>query len=209
MMSTGKFDFESGELCLDFANTVDWHASLQPHDRLTDIYDLVAWGEAAGTLSSQEAERLQQLAEGESEKAGSAFERAVILREAIYRIFSNRAAGEDINSDDLDILNEALREAMSHLQLTIIPQGFKWEWVEVENTFDRFAWAVARSAGELMTSDRLVRVSECADDRGCGYLFIDTSRNSSRRWCSMGTCGNRAKASRSYRRKREAMEQVD
>ena len=126
-MSTGKFDFESGELCLDFANTVDWHASLQPHDRLTDIYDLVAWGEAAGTLSSQEAERLQQLAEGESEKAGSAFERAVILREAIYRIFSNRAAGEDINSDDLDILNEALREAMSHLQLTIILQGFQWQ----------------------------------------------------------------------------------
>ena len=98
---------------------------------------------------------------------------------------------------------------MSHLQLAIYPQGFQWEWTEVENTFDRVAWAVARSAGELMTSDRLVRVRECADDRGCGYLFIDTSRNHSRRWCSMETCGNRAKASRSYKRRRETLEHAN
>jgi len=205
-MSTDKFDFESGELCLDFANSVDWHASLHPHDRLTGFYDLVAWGEAAGVISSQGAEQLQQFAEGEPEKAGTSFERAAILREAIYRIFSNRANGEGINPDDLKILNEALREAMSHLQLAPYSQGFQWEWAEVENAFNRVAWAVARSAGELMTSDRLVRVSECADDRGCGYLFIDTSRNHSRRWCSMETCGNRAKASRNYKRKREALE---
>lgn len=205
-MSVEKFDLDSGELCLDFANTVDWHASQHPHDRLNDFYDLIAWGEAAGVISSERADQLQKLAEQDQEKAGTAFDRSVQLREAIFRIFSNWAKEKRVSSDDLEILNEDLREAMSQMQLTIFPQGFQWEWVEVENTFDQVSWAVARSAGELMTSDRLVRVSECADDRGCGYLFIDTSRNHSRRWCSMDTCGNRAKASRNYQRIRKAIE---
>jgi predicted RNA-binding Zn ribbon-like protein len=52
----------------------------------------------------------------------------------------------------------------------------------------------------LVTSKEIKRVGECADDRGCGYLFIDTSRNHSRRWCSMEACGNRAKAQRHYQK---------
>lgn len=207
-MSAEKFDFDSGDLCLDFANSVDWHASQRPQDRLNDFYDLVAWGEAAGMLSSRVAEQLQQLAEADPKNARTAFERAVSLREAIYRIFSNRASGEGVTPDDLKILNETLRDAMLHLQLAIYPQGFQWEWIGVDGAFDQVSWAVAHSASELMTSDRLVRVSECADDRGCGYLFIDTSRNHSRRWCSMDTCGNRAKASRNYHRKRKSPESV-
>jgi len=59
---------------------------------------------------------------------------------------------------------------------------------------------VARSAAELLTSDNVDRVRECEDDRGCGYLFIDQSKNRSRRWCSMESCGNRAKARRYYAR---------
>ena len=69
--------------------------------------------------------------------------------------------------------------------------------------FDRILWPVARSAGELLISDKLDRVRQCADDRGCGYLFVDTSRNRSRRWCSMESCGNRAKAHRHYQRQQK------
>jgi predicted RNA-binding Zn ribbon-like protein len=66
-------------------------------------------------------------------------------------------------------------------------------------------WPVARSAADLLTSaEELARVGQCADDRGCGWLFFDTSRNHSRRWCAMKDCGNRAKARRHYRRQRKA-----
>jgi predicted RNA-binding Zn ribbon-like protein len=61
-------------------------------------------------------------------------------------------------------------------------------------------WPVVHSAAELLTSPHLDRVRQCADDRGCGFLFFDTSRNGSRRWCSMESCGNRAKARRHYQR---------
>ncbi|MCL4370559.1 MAG: CGNR zinc finger domain-containing protein [Chloroflexi bacterium] len=60
-------------------------------------------------------------------------------------------------------------------------------------------WPVARSAGELLTSSELGRVRKCAG-YPCGRLFLDTSRNQSRRWCDMKSCGNLAKARRHYAR---------
>jgi predicted RNA-binding Zn ribbon-like protein len=65
---------------------------------------------------------------------------------------------------------------------------------------DEMLRPVARSAADWLVSADVDRVRLCADDRGCGYLFVDTSRNRSRRWCSMESCGNRAKARRHYER---------
>ena len=63
-------------------------------------------------------------------------------------------------------------------------------------------WPVVQSAVDLMTSPELDRVGQCADDRGCGWLFVDTTKNRSRRWCDMRDCGNRAKARRHYAKKK-------
>ena len=63
-------------------------------------------------------------------------------------------------------------------------------------------WPIVESAAELLTSERRSRIGQCADDRGCGWLFLDATKNRSRRWCAMGDCGNRAKARRHYLRTR-------
>jgi predicted RNA-binding Zn ribbon-like protein len=63
-------------------------------------------------------------------------------------------------------------------------------------------WPILRSAAEVLTSEKRTRLGQCADDRGCGWLFLDTSKNRSRRWCDMEDCGNRAKARRHYLRER-------
>jgi predicted RNA-binding Zn ribbon-like protein len=89
---------------------------------------------------------------------------------------------------------------MSHLRLVPGEDHFDWEWTGQEDRLDALLWPVGVSAAGLLASDDLNRVGECADDRGCGYLFFDTSRNRSRRWCEMRDCGNRAKARRHYRR---------
>lgn len=57
-------------------------------------------------------------------------------------------------------------------------------------------------AGELVTDGRLDRIGQCDPDEGCGWLFLDTTRNGSRRWCSMDTCGSAAKARAWYHRHR-------
>lgn len=202
-METQDFDFDAGALCLDFANTVDWHASDRPHDRLQDYFDLIAWAQAANILLPDQADRLCQMAREQPQLAEAVFARAIRLREATYRLFVDFFNQESCHDDDLALLNEVLSESLTHLQLVPSSAGFEWDWDEGSIDFDQILWPVARSAGELLTSQKLERVSQCADDRGCGYLFVDTSRNRSRRWCSMESCGNRAKAQRHYRRQQK------
>lgn len=202
-MSTNVFDLDAGALGLDFANTVDWHASDHPQDSLAGFADLLAWAQAAETVSPDQATALHRLAQNQPEKAQAAFERAIQLRGAIYRIFAALSRQKDADPDDLAVLNRALRSALAHMQIATTTNGFAWEWAESTGGFDQILWPVARSAGELLVSGRLDRIRQCADDRGCGYLFVDTSRNGSRRWCSMESCGNRAKAHRHYKRRRQ------
>ena len=102
----------------------------------------------------------------------------------------------------MQVLNALLSQSLPHLKVVNSAEGFTWEWGGDVEDFNQIIWQVARSSAELLTSDQLSRVRVCEDDRGCGYLFIDTTRNHSRRWCSMESCGNRAKARRHYARQR-------
>lgn len=189
------------QLCLDFANTADWHDSDHPHEGLAGYPDLVAWSLEARLLTDGEAESLLRGAERHPEEAASALERAVALREGLFRIFSASAEGSRPEESDLAALNALLSVALG--QLRVIPKvgGFSWGWSGGEEALDRMLWPVARSAAELLTSGDLNRVRKCAG-YPCGWLFLDTSRNQSRRWCDMKSCGNRAKARRHYERQR-------
>jgi predicted RNA-binding Zn ribbon-like protein len=203
-MHTHIFDLDAGSLCLNFANSVEWHASDHPDDKLRNYADLIAWAEAAAVLSPDQADRSRRMAQKQPQMARAAFDRAIQLREAIYRLFVDVSKQGAFHAKDLALLNEALSESLSHLQVVASSAGFEWGWAESFVDFNQILWPVARSAGDLLTSDKLERVRKCADERGCGYLFVDTSRNHSRRWCSMESCGNRAKAHRHYRRQQEA-----
>ena len=194
------YDFDAGDLSLDFANTKNWHASPSPEEFLKTYNDLLAWGEQAGLVSPEAVRRLNQLAVERPEESGSAYDLAIQLREAIYRIFSNRYASEPISPMDLTIVNSVVRDAMAHRQLIISQDGIHWEWLAGIDDTNLILWPVAYAAAQLLTSDKITRVRECEDDRGCGYLFIDQTKNHSRRWCSMDSCGNRAKARRHYSR---------
>jgi predicted RNA-binding Zn ribbon-like protein len=83
------------------------------------------------------------------------------------------------------------------------PPHFGWVWVGIEDDLTGFLWPVARAAAELLTSGQVVRLRECAGDP-CGWLFLDLSKNGSRRWCDMADCGNRAKARRYRERKKKS-----
>ena len=127
---------------------------------------------------------------------------AVILREALYRVFSAVAAGAAGPAADLATLNEALADGFGHVRLAPDGDGYRWGWQIDPPALDRMLWPVLRSAVELLTSDQLDRVKECPGLADCGWLFFDSSKNGSRRWCSMEGCGNRAKGRRHYQRTR-------
>lgn len=196
-------NLEAGRLCLEFANTANWHASPQPIEELTSYGELVAWAQKAGVLNPDEANALRRSAEENPGQADRTMRQAVGMREAIYRLFSAIAHGRSGAPEDIEAVNAAWQRATQELSLGRGASGFLWVWSS-RFSLDRPLWPVALSAGSLLTSDQIARVGECADDRGCGWLFYDGSRNRSRRWCGMENCGNRAKARRHYQRTRLA-----
>ncbi len=191
-----------GALCLDFANTVEWHAGDQPQEMLTSYQDLVAWGRHAGVLSGPTAGLLLREGRRHPKEAEEVLREAVALREALYRVFVALAGRNTPAVEDLRLLNEAVSRALLQLRIVPTPGGFEWDWRHEGAALDRVLWPIARSAADLLTGTDLSRLRQCADDRGCGWLFLDRSRNRSRRWCDMSACGNRAKARQHYRRQR-------
>ena len=192
------YDFDAGDLSLNFANTQDWHASDKPVENLKSFDDLVTWSEQACLVTPELAQHLHQQAIEQPDDTANAYDFAIQVREALYRIFSRRYAGEPILEADLALLNSVVSQALAHLQLTPAGGEIQWEWAADVYGANRILWPVARAAAELLTSDKASDVRICEDDRGCGYLFIDQTKNHSRRWCSMDSCGNRAKARRHY-----------
>jgi predicted RNA-binding Zn ribbon-like protein len=197
------FDLTGGLFCLDFVNTVDDRPDLHPRDHLNSYHDLISWSLQAHVLAEQEAQRLLEEATHRPAEAASVLERAVSIREAIYRIF--KAVAEEVppEADDLVVLSAAVADAQSHARIVPKEGGFTWDWAGDEIELGRMLWPVARSAADILTSDELDDVRVCASD-SCNWLFLDTSKNHSRRWCDMKSCGNRAKARRFYGRKKSS-----
>src|SRR5689334_12122091 len=118
METTHNFEFDSGKLCLDFANTLGDRPVAQPHGEELHTYaDLVAWSEAAGIIAGDEAAEFEREAARHPPDADAAFARAIALREAMYGIFAAIAADGDPPADDLATVNAAIAEAMAHARL--------------------------------------------------------------------------------------------
>jgi predicted RNA-binding Zn ribbon-like protein len=202
-MDQKEWDFDAGNLALDFANTAEFHASDHPDEMLESYADLVSWAAVAGLLSRSEAQALHAKAKKDPQAATKALDKALELRELIYRILSAIGGDESPDQADLSTFNRMLSESLINTQISPLEDGYTWSWQNMGDSLDSMIWPIARETADLLTSKEVRRLGECADDRGCGYLFIDTSRNHSRRWCSMEACGNRAKAQRHYEKMSE------
>ncbi|SRR5579884_18160 len=196
-----EFDLSAGCLCLDFANTVSRRPLDPPLERLHGFADLVTWSRLAGLLDAAEAEVLLAEAARRPAEAEAVHVRAIALREAIFRIVSATASGQVPAEVDVATLNDELRRALAHVRLVPSAGRFEWGWEPDERALDRLLWPIARSAAEVLTGADVDNLRVC-EGRTCRWLFLDTTRNHSRRWCDMKTCGNRAKVRRHYERRK-------
>lgn len=193
-----------GRLCLDFVNTVGGRRLDQSRKRafevtvlgekLNDYEDLVRWSRHAGAITEAEAQRLIREGKRRREEAAEVLSRAIRLRESLYRLFETIIAGETKTSD-LEALNDELSKARGNEKLVPSNERFVWERRDAKNELDLMLRSVALSAAEMLTTADLSRLRECGGEN-CGWLFEDTSRNRSRQWCVMQTCGNLAKVRR-------------
>jgi predicted RNA-binding Zn ribbon-like protein len=203
------FKFKGGVSCLDFVNTLAWRLTDRPVEYLGSYEDLLAWGRQAGLLAPEETEALSGRAATHPEEARGTLSRAVALREAVHRVLSAAIAGESQDESDLSALNRELSRALSRLR--VVPAAsdvYVWAWDRGGEDgggppLERPLWPVVRSAAELLTSPKLGRVKVCGGE-GCGWIFLDESRNASRRWCESRDCGNRERVRQYLARKKRA-----
>jgi predicted RNA-binding Zn ribbon-like protein len=200
--AVSEINLLGGALCLDFANTVEERYPQAEGNYLNTYADLVDWHVRVDVLTPVEADALRRAAEKKPQDAVMVLERALILRETIYRIFSAIAQEQEPAVGDLRTINGILVNAQPHLSLVRHGDHYHWQWTGTPDNLARLLWMPAQSTVELLTLGDLNRVHECPPPEGCGWLFLDTSKNHSRRWCDMKTCGNAAKARRHYQRKR-------
>jgi predicted RNA-binding Zn ribbon-like protein len=182
-------------VCVDFANMVEWRAGSRPVDKMTNYDRFLSWGENGTILSEQVANSLREEATRRPHEAHEAFTRAIALREAIYRVLFAVANNLPRNHADVELLNASYREAMSHKWLADSQERFLWSWEGEQTNLNALIWRIAQSAANLLTSDYAARLKSCPGEN-CAWLFVDTSRNGTRRWCEMQICGNRAKVKR-------------
>ena len=183
--------------CLDFVNTVN--SRLEPvHDYFREYSDLYSWGHKLGILSSAQFNQLQKLAQTDPATAESTLLAAHTLRDLLYRLFSNAARGAEPHPKDRQSFVVFYGEAIAQSRLQKKDDHYVPTW-DPAGSLDALLWPVIYSAGKLLLSGDLGHVRECP---GCGWLFLDTSKNQSRRWCSMNTCGARDKMRRYHNRQR-------
>jgi predicted RNA-binding Zn ribbon-like protein len=199
--SVSNLRLDGGHLALDFVNTLAGLlvAAPNPWDEfLNDYGDLLRWSQLTGVLDDADAERLSRLSRRRPADAASVLSDALDLRGLLDRIFRSIAEGDSPTERDLARLRDEVRPALEHGRLTRHGNAFEWSWPE-PTEFDAPLWPLAYAAVELLTSGQLERVRCCGR---CRWLFLDESRNRSRRWCSMEECGTAVKKERYVARRR-------
>ena len=196
-----RFDLSGGSLCLDFCNTISRRkVPARSTDHLGSYDDLVSFAEQSKILLPKQADELRAHARRRGSEAREILRRAISYREDLYRAFSALAEGKPAASDELQQINDFAVVALGHRRLARVDGHYCWAWQwNNKDPLDSILWPIAQSAADLLTSPELatVRICEAPD---CAWLFLDQSRNRSRRWCDMKVCGNRQKARRHYQR---------
>jgi len=183
---------------LALANTLDWRLREKPIELLKDYPELVRWARSVGALDPAQARALRKWGEAHPKGAARVLAEAVGLRETIAALATSLMKGRAPQPAPLARLEAACRAAQASRVLRPTSAGASWVWREDLDP-QRPLWVAALDAERILTSGEAARVRQCGDAE-CGWFFLDTSRNKSRRWCSMEACGNRNKARRFYKR---------
>ena len=168
-----------GRLVLDFLNTADWSRDgTITHEKIDTLEDAKVWMHARGLPELDLPASAAELRD---------------FRQSLRTLFLDWADGDE----GLDRVNETLQGIDGDV-LARTENGA----ITSSNSLS-LRQMIALSAFSALADPReAARIKLCPADN-CGRLFLDETKNARRKWCSMETCGNRAKARRSYERSKE------
>ena len=202
-----KFQLVGGDLSVDFTNTLGGKRGVTTREFLNRYVDLLSWFQQAGVVDDEQVGKLCREAEAQPAEAERTLNRAIQLRESIYNLFAAVIERRAASKTDLERLNSELAEGLGRLRVLPVKKeaAFTWGWAIGDGSLGAPLGPVARAAADVLTdASKLDQLRQCGGEN-CGWLFIDSSKNHSRRWCDMRDCGNRAKVRRHRMKEREKL----
>jgi len=193
------FQLIAGHVALDLVNTVDDRfIPPGPQENLATYDDLLRFALQSEILTDRQVKKLRR---SDASPAAREFVLRQVrqLREAVASIAYAHLDGKDPDPANLAVLEEHLREAAAHRHLAADKLQLAWQWSGLGREIASPIWLLAQAASDLFLSDLSAQIRCCSSDT-CAWLFLDTSKNHTRRWCEMKTCGNRMKARRFHAR---------
>lgn len=175
-----RFRQGAGRLCLDFLRTLRYRGSPDAVEELPDASALAAW-------VRQFQPNITAVAPSEPSLVGEAH----ALRESVHAMIKAARGAPGLQSCPDSARRRVNRAAAQPLPMPSLTSSGQLRWHSDDPVTATLA-SIARDALDLATSPAVTRVRDCANPH-CGVLFLDNSRPGTRRWCSMDTCGNRAK----------------
>jgi predicted RNA-binding Zn ribbon-like protein len=201
MSGPEPFEFYAGHPALELINTLDMRFSAQTIDLIPTYKDLLRLATQLELLTAEQARKLgRSVGEKDAQRVLAA---TVELREALAAVLYGRIEGGRLPAAQIHVLEQQFHAAASHRRLLSRDAHLEWSWSGVEREAEIPLWMLAQAASDLLVSSDLELVKDCGDPT-CRWLFLDVSKNHTRRWCDMKTCGNRMKARRHHARIQES-----
>ena len=191
----GSLPLIGGVLALDFCNTASGRGSQGHQDHLGSAEDLIAWAGHAAILDAEREAQLQALCRADASFARRLLARGLRLRDAIFRLDSALTRRDAPDQADIDEIGSIYSACLAKGTLTTGSGGFGWTWRVETAPEETILGPIAASAMAVLTAADHGRLKQCAGHH-CGWLFLDTTKSNTRRWCEMEVCGNRAKQKR-------------
>jgi predicted RNA-binding Zn ribbon-like protein len=188
-----------GNLALDFANTIDDPSGPAHYDHVGTWTDFLAWSARVTALTPSHATHLDLVVPAAARD--TTVRKAQELRKAITRIFGGCAEGAPPQPEHWFALRPFAADALGHAALEERDAGAARLYVPPTDDPNNLWRPIALAAAELLSSPEIGRIKRCAQ---CPWLFVDHSRNRSRRWCSMDDCGTAVKMERYIARRAAA-----
>jgi predicted RNA-binding Zn ribbon-like protein len=196
-----KLDLDGKHLVFDFINTIDWRHTEREHEWVLDYFDILAWCNRKELLPENDISKLFDLALKDPQAASAAYDDALHLRETLFEIFIAVIEGLPIDKKIWNFFNNKLSNTMNNAFIDKSGSCFEWAFNYGKNPLEFFQYPILKAAADLLIDFDHTRLKKCATP-DCGWLFVDNSKNKSKRWCDMESCGNRAKARRHYAKTR-------
>ncbi len=190
---TGTYKLVGEEISFDFINTISWPDSEWRHDWLNVPKNFILWAVAAGVINKRQAKTLAARSKTELEKE---LRHVLTIRSDLAKVLTPLAFNKKPAEGAINKLDKLIHQVNDHHSLD--PRRYNWVWDE-PHSFNEVLAPVIWNAGQVLTESDHSRIRHCPS---CNWIFFDTTKNRSRRWCDMDDCGSRDKALRYYHRQK-------